>query len=334
MPAQRLTPLPWQARQWETISNAYHAGCLAHAILLSGPPGIGLGYFIECLVAGLLCEFADERLQPCLNCRSCRLYQAKTHPDYYLIDVEHPGQQIKIDEVRSLIEFIRLKSQYRHYKICSIGAADNMNRSTANALLKTLEEPPPQSLLILSSHNPKALPATIRSRCQQIKFSAAFDDDTLRWVKANIKTGEDPKYLLKMAGGAPLAIKPMVEQNILAQQRQILADLLTIDENQGDPVVLAGQWNAYGVSQVLSYLSMLLVDVVRIKLFVQPLRMNDPEIINRLQVLIKQLDLKDILFFHKILLEKYRENISLTSYNAQGLLENIVISWQQLISKR
>ena len=99
---------------------------------------------------------------------------------------EETGKQIKVDLIRDLIGFIQLSSQYNRYKICIIEPAEAMNRSSSNSLLKTLEEPPGQSLIILLSYQPSRIPVTIRSRCQHINFSADSSKNTLEWIENNI----------------------------------------------------------------------------------------------------------------------------------------------------
>ena len=191
-----LKPYPWQLENWNTIQSVNRSERMAHAILFTGPVGIGLEYFSKCLTAGLLCDNSGVELQACGDCRSCHLIQGGSHPDLVTIEPEETGKQIKVDEIRRLIDFMHLKSQYGRYKISVITPAESMNRNAANSLLKTLEEPPGQSLLILLSHRPNLLPITIRSRCQQLRFKPAYDEDTVRWLEENIETDENTKHLL------------------------------------------------------------------------------------------------------------------------------------------
>ena len=212
-----------------------------------------------------------------------------------------------------------------------------MNRSAANSLLKTLEEPPEQSLLILLSHRPDLLPITIRSRCQKIRFNPAFDEETVRWVKQHLTPDmvaeENVKHLLTQAGGAPLAIEAMLESNFLEYQRKLLEDLFALRGRQEDPIKVAERWKSYEPSQVFLWLSQLFADMVRIKLLVQPVRISDRKIIGRLQELIKQLELRELSGFYHLLLENYSLSTGAISYNAQGLLEDVIIFWQNLNDK-
>ncbi len=325
-----LKPYPWQLENWNTIQSVNRAERMAHAILFTGPVGIGLEYFSKCLTAGLLCDNSGVELQACGDCRSCHLIQGGSHPDLVTIEPEETGKQIKVDEIRRLIDFMHLKSQYGRYKISVITPAESMNRNAANSLLKTLEEPPGQSLLILLSHRPNLLPITIRSRCQQLRFKPAYDEDTVRWVEENIETDENIKHLLTMAGGAPLAIPEMLENNIFKYQRNLLDDLFALKAGLDDPVKVAEKWKTYDTSHVLFWLSQLFADMVRIKSLAKPLRISDSTIIVRLQELIKQLELHELTGFYHLLLENYGLSTGTISYNSQGLLEDVIIFWQHL----
>ena len=325
-----MKPFPWQTENWNKLQLAYQADRLTHAVLFSGPVGIGLEHFSRCLTASLLCENSEGDTHACEDCRSCHLIKGESHPDLFIIEPEEPGKQIKVDEIRKLIDSIHLKSQYGRYKIAVISPADAMNRNAANSLLKTLEEPPGHSLLILLSHRPNLLPITIRSRCQHMRFNPAYDDETLRWVNENLQSGENAEDLLKMAGGAPLAIEEMLESNVIEYQRNILDDLFALKGMQEDPIKVAEKWKTYETSRVLLWLTQLLADMVRIKALAQPVRISDSVTIGRLQELIKQLELRELTGFYHLLLENYSMSTGAISYNAQGLLEDVIIFWQRL----
>jgi len=325
-----MKPFTWQTENWNNIHLANQTGRMTHAVLFTGPVGIGLQHFSKCLTASLLCENSAAEANACGDCRSCHLIKGESHPDLFNIEPEEPGKQIKVDEIRKLIDSIHLKSQYGRYKIAVISPADAMNRSAANSLLKTLEEPPEYSLLILLSHRPNLLPITIRSRCQQISFNPAYDEATVRWVNENLQPAENAEDLLKMAGGAPLAIEDMLESHVLEYQRNILDDLFALKGMQEDPIKVAEKWKAYETSRVLLWLTQLLADMVRIKSLAQPLRISDSMTIGRLQELVKQLELRELTGFYHLLLENYSMSTGAISYNAQGLLEDVIIFWQRL----
>ena len=148
---------------------------LAHAYLFHGEEAIGKRLTAIRLAQALNCEHPPEAdgLDSCGACRSCRQIEARTHPDFFVIepDPEQATQQIKIEQVRDIEHQIMYRPLIGERKICLINDADRMTIGASNALLKTLEEPPAHSLFLLISSRPAALPATIRSRCQALRFT-------------------------------------------------------------------------------------------------------------------------------------------------------------------
>ena len=148
---------------------------LAHAYLFHGEEAIGKRLTAIRLAQALNCERPPEpeSLDSCGECRSCQQIDARTHPDFFVIepDPEQATQQIKIEQVREIEHQIMYRPLIGERKICLIDDADRMTIGAANALLKTLEEPPAHSLFLVISSRPSALPATIRSRCQALRFT-------------------------------------------------------------------------------------------------------------------------------------------------------------------
>ncbi len=148
---------------------------LAHAYLFHGQVGIGKYLTAMRLAQALNCEQppTSDNQDSCGACRSCRQIAARTHPDYTVIepDPEATTPQIKIEHIRAIEQQFVYRPLVGERKICLIDDADRMTIGAANALLKTLEEPPGHSLFILVSSRPHALPITIRSRCQSLRFT-------------------------------------------------------------------------------------------------------------------------------------------------------------------
>lgn len=148
---------------------------LAHAYLFHGETGIGKYLTATRLAQALYCERLSDRSAPdsCGTCRACRQVAARTHPDYLVIepDRELATPQIKIEQVRDLEQQFIYRPLMGERKVCVIDDADRLTSGAANALLKTLEEPPGYGLFILITSRPHALPITIRSRCQSLRFT-------------------------------------------------------------------------------------------------------------------------------------------------------------------
>ena len=324
-----LTLLPWQQTQWSQIAGARQANRLAHALLLKEPAGAGAYEFARFLGCSLLCANPGYNYTPCGICKSCNLYEAGNHTDLHIIQPEEQGKQIKVDQIRALIDFINLKSQFEGYKIAIIKPADAMNRSAANTLLKILEEPPPLSILILVTHRPEILPVTIRSRCQQIRFQSDFTPLSRDWLSGKINNEKIADILLVLAQGAPLAALAMHEKGTLDKQNTVLADIDRLSTAEEDPVTTAKQWNAMGTEQVLLWMLQATVNMIRLKTSNANTHNCQTETWQRLSKLTNRLDLYKLMTCYDLLLRNYRMCTGPISYDTQGLLEEFIIHWQQ-----
>lgn len=157
------------------IKSALSRGRLAHAYLFHGEAAIGKRLTATRLAQALNCEQAgtSDDQDSCGLCRSCLQIEARTHPDYVVLepDRESATPQIKIEQVRDIDHHFIYRPLVSQRKICVIDDADRLTIGAANALLKTLEEPPGYGLFLLVSSRPHALPITVRSRCQSLRFT-------------------------------------------------------------------------------------------------------------------------------------------------------------------
>ena len=327
-----LVVYPWQVEQWQHLQSLSKNGRLPHALLLTGPVGIGLRHFARCVSASLLCESNNKEEYPCESCKGCHLRQAGNHPDLFPMEPEGKGKQIKVDQVRGLIEFITLKSHSGGYKIVLIDPAEVMNRHAANTLLKTLEEPPPQSLLLLLSHRPELLPITIRSRCQRIVFKGDISTETTSWLtEQSVAPVNDPVLLLSLAGGAPLKALSLIEDDRLEFRGTVLDDLEALQRNEADPVRVAEKWNEFGAAEALQGLAGLISDMVRLKLTGNTARLTNPDLCNHLHHLIKTLDLRQLVESHDLAQKNSHLASGPISLNSLCLLEEMAIHWLKLV---
>jgi DNA polymerase-3 subunit delta' len=152
-------------RQKEILNRALANGRLAHAYLFSGPDGIGKRLVAMALARAIVC---DEQ-RGCGHCLACRKIDHQNHPDLHILEPD--GNSLKIEQIRSFQRDLNLKPLEAPRKICMIEQADTMTVGAANALLKTLEEPRGDTLLILLTAQPNRLLETIRSRCQPLPFT-------------------------------------------------------------------------------------------------------------------------------------------------------------------
>ncbi|NKB37026.1 MAG: DNA polymerase III subunit delta' [Gammaproteobacteria bacterium] len=322
-----IKPFPWQIKQWDHLQSAYAQNRLPHALLLAGPAGIGLQQFSFSFAAALLCIESRGDGHACGICKSCHLLQAGTHPDLLSIQPEETGKQIKVDMVRELVGFIQNKSQFGNYKLAIIDPAEAMNRSAANGLLKTLEEPPADSVLILLTEKSALLPITIRSRCQKIDFPVSNQKDSLDWLQGRLGADADAAQLLSLAQGAPLKAIEIQESDQLEQQLELLRDLKSLREQRCDVVKLAEKWLAWDALLVFMHLLNFFNMMSRIKLGIDS---DNSSVHKHLQGILKGLDLVQLIRCYDLLLRHYNAVRGPTSLNKQGLLEDFIIYWQKL----
>ena len=200
---------------------------LAHAYLFHGEASIGKRATAVCFAQALNCERppSDHGLDACGSCRSCQQIEARTHPDYFVIepDSEPATPQIKIEQVREIEQQIMYRPLVGERKICLIDEADRMTLGAANALLKTLEEPPGHSFFILVTSRPAALPVTIRSRCQSLRFAtpARTDVEAALILKREMPPA-DARFLGMISEGRIGEALSTDLKSVRAQQQELL----------------------------------------------------------------------------------------------------------------
>ncbi len=151
------------------LRAAVTAGRLPHALLFAGPDGVGKRSVALALAAWAQCEVGGD--DACGSCAACRQVAAGTHPDVHVVGVPQGKKEIGVDRARDVKRFVQLKPMRDRFKLAVIDDAHMLTVAAQNALLKTLEEPPERSCLILVANNPDALLPTVRSRCQRVLFA-------------------------------------------------------------------------------------------------------------------------------------------------------------------
>jgi DNA polymerase-3 subunit delta' len=170
------------------LKTVLRHGQLGHAYLFHGADGIGKRQVAIRLAQTILCEQNVDEAQTdsCGGCRECLQVEARTHPDFLLIepDPEQATPQIKIEQIRELESQVVYRPLIAARKVFIVDEADRLTIGAANALLKTLEEPPTHALFLLVTSRIDALPATIRSRCQRLRFAAPSQEQVQRTLTA------------------------------------------------------------------------------------------------------------------------------------------------------
>ena len=253
--------LPWQHDTWTHLQSAL--GRLPHSLLFSGPVGLGKNRFAQRFATSLLCESPAEDGTPCGTCKSCHLISVGNHPDFRITSIEEDATGIAVDQVRGLISYLSLRPHTSSRRVVILTPAEAMNINAANSLLKVLEEPPADSVLILVSHRPQLLSATIRSRCARIEFRPPSSADAADWLQREGVKREAIPDLLAAAGGAPLRAAELSQLGFAQAQKMMLADLQALQTGAGDPVECAVRWKEMGAEFCLSWFSGLLADLIQ-----------------------------------------------------------------------
>jgi DNA polymerase-3 subunit delta' len=261
--AEPLVAYSWQMSQWQHLQQLIESDRLPHALLLVGPDSIGKLRFAKALAGYLLCE-SPGQLAACGHCRSCHFQIDASNPDYREICPDEGKRQIGIDQVRSLLHF---SGQHAHRdngkKIVVIHPVEAMNVYTANALLKTLEEPNAGTILILVSHSSSQLLPTIRSRCVQLRFGVPDTALAQSWLRDYVGDGELSKTLLREVGGRPLAARQTFDDDGLAVRQSFDSALTALFEGQKTALQVAEEFLDKDTLQVLDWWCRRLMDLSR-----------------------------------------------------------------------
>jgi DNA polymerase-3 subunit delta' len=188
----------------------------------------------------VLCESPGTR--PCDACPSCRLLRSDSHPDAHVVRLEEDAQQIKIDQIRELIDSLTTKSYRGGYKVGVIEGAEALNTNGANAFLKTLEEPSADTVLIMIARPNHRLPATIASRCLRLGLSPPPTQDAIAWLKANSPAANTWQAALTLAGGAPLLALQLDAEGLAAIDADMRQCITELAEGSVDVTLLAERW--------------------------------------------------------------------------------------------
>ena len=237
-PRDDFAPLERVAPQAAAFEEALRRGRLHHAWLLWGPRGVGKARFALRAARRLLGARPDADYGPLGSAPDdpvSRLISARSHPDFLLLEREvpdgKPRRNIPVDEARRLPDFFSRSPALAPHRVAVIDAADDLNPNAANAVLKTLEEPPPRGVVLLVSHSPGRLLDTIRSRCRRLAFPPWPEADLADWLSRRGGAGEgDHAAAARGSPGRGLALAQGVRDDAAAAAGAVMDGLLRPDE--------------------------------------------------------------------------------------------------------
>lgn len=262
-----LLPFPWQKELWRSLNDRIESQRLPHAIILNGLEGVGAEHLAYALAYRMLCSQVDNGV-PCGQCSGCLTLKAGSHPDFYLLSPQEKSKFIKVDQIRQLCESVAKTSQQGGWKVAVIAPAEAMNIASSNALLKSLEEPESNTLIILVSSRLSAIPMTIRSRCQIESLAIPSPDIAQSWLSQQIEdTQVNISEVLEIANGKPLLALDYITGTGFESRQHVESLLDAMRYSDETPFAAAQACQKYPpedlVAWILSYVHRLMVSELK-----------------------------------------------------------------------
>lgn len=336
--------LAWHQDTFAHLTEQLARGRLPHALIVSGPSITGKFEFARSLAARVFCtgaggvaggllpepESTMPANQACGDCPACQLFAASTHPDYYeLTPVE--SAQIKIDQVRELLGWMQGTPQRGGFRVVVVKPAHAMNNNSANALLKGLEEPGRDTLLLLVSDQPARMLPTVRSRCQVVYPGLPTAAEALEWLNRlqgdRLRGDQTVAALLGISGGNPLAVARGLEEGYFSRRQAALTLLSQLEAGAG-AVETGAELARLPPLEVLNLLASVVLDATRAALTQTQAYCENadcPDLVRKLAEGRSAASLSGL----SGVIERAREALLSTSNpNVQSLLEDLLIQWQ------
>ncbi|NRN29129.1 DNA polymerase III subunit delta' [Photorhabdus heterorhabditis] len=254
---------PWLNQAYRQLVESHQQGRGHHALLLHANAGSGADVLIYGLSRWLMCQNKQE-MKSCGECHSCRLMMAKTHPDWHILSPEKGKTSIGVEVIRQVTETLYRRSQQGGVKIVWLPSAEGLTDAAANALLKTLEEPPEYTYFLLECQQPVSLLATLRSRCFYYFLPAPKVESSLYWLQKQLPSisSNDAMTALKLSQGAPVAAEQLLQPEQWQVRRQFCQAIEQALDKR-DALSLLPQLNHENAPQRLHWLISLLLDAVK-----------------------------------------------------------------------
>ncbi|MGD9697870.1 DNA polymerase III subunit delta' [Acinetobacter sp.] len=260
---------PWQQTVWETLTGRFPK--LGHGLLFYGKKGCGKEAFAQYFLAWVLCANRHENNAPCGECGSCLWLKSDTHPNYVHISTDEDNKKqnakIKIEKIRDLLPFVQ--QTVDGWRVIVIEPAEALNIASANALLKTLEEPGDRVVIILLADHYLKLPATIRSRLQHFaldRISSSQADAYLTEHLPNLDQMQK-QLLMNLSNQMPLQAMQLAEMEWLNKRQEFLTDWQKLVTQKNMPMAIATKWNkVLNFSDFARMFEYLLSDLICVKL--------------------------------------------------------------------
>lgn len=323
---------PWQDSLWQQFAGRKQH---AHAYLLHGPAGIGKRALAERLMASLLCQHPTGE-GACGECKSCLLLKAGSHPDNYILEPEEADKAIKVDQVRDLVSFVVQTAQLGGRKVVLIEPVESMNVNAANALLKSLEEPSGDTVLLLVSHQSSRLLPTIKSRCVQQACPLPSEVVSLAWLATALPdcAEEERIELLTLAAGSPLAAVNLHAQGVREQRALVVDGVKKLLKQQQSPTQLAEGWNSIPLLLLFDWFCDWSSLILRYQLTQDEDGLGLTDMRKVIQYLAQKTSQEKTLNIQDWILAQRQKVLSKANLNRVLLLEALLVQWASLPTQK
>ncbi len=309
------------------LRNALEHSRLAHAYLLAGPPGVGKHLTARQFAKAVSCVEAVS--DACDTCTACKKIDADNHPD--VLDIEPDGASIRIEQIRTIQQRLSFRPYEQDRIVIILDGCELLTTPATNALLKTLEEPPGHTLLLLLTSNKTALPLTITSRCQLVPFRALTPVHLRTILERQDLAREDAAISVMMAQGGLTSSEQITAA--LAARGQAHALLAEVVQHNAQAVFLRARQLAGKRDQceaLLDWLILLCRDLVMLNVAPSRPLYND-DLRPDLEPLARQVTV-DPLLETCTLAEQLRQYLGM-NLNPQLVFERFVMRLEQLVGQ-
>jgi len=324
-----MSVYPWHQSLYAGLLSRIKADRFHHALLVSGPEACGLREMVDAVATALLCETLTDS-GACGQCRSCQMRRAGTHPDCLIVEPEEVGKQIKIDQIRRLGEFVARTASAGQRKVVILDPADAMNASSANSLLKSLEEPSAGTHLLLRTRSASRLLPTIRSRCETVNAGVPDSALVLPWLREQL--GERADMLHAAASGRPLLAVTMAQQDGLQQLASVALSLEQALARDAYIPLTAAALHSYELTELTSAFVQVLIDFQR---GLQSGREADWRLAFNLEVyrrLAARVSSQAVAMAGRQAQKTLRQALSTANPNRILLIESLLIDWRSFVT--
>jgi DNA polymerase-3 subunit delta' len=332
--------LEWHTAELAKLMSQREA--MGHALLIHGPQGVGKLAFAMALAQSLLCEHSGRGGLACGACAACGWFNAGNHPDFRLVEPESVaeerrqaggedddaekgggGQFITVNQVRALGALLEVSAHRGGAKVIVLHPAESLNIQAANALLKSLEEPPEGSHFVLVAHRPGCIPPTVLSRCRRVPLGKPGKAAAVAWLRA--AGVDEPETALAHAGDAPLLARELADGEYWRQRGTLLASL---SERDFDPLATAERIRDYGAAMVLACFQKWTFDLL-LRRCAGGIRYN-PDFAAPIQALAAIAETLPLLRYHGELVRLQR--VAQHPLNARLLFEMLLTDYQRAVT--